>query len=135
MGESVKWWIRRCYTCQARKNARKTAHWPLIPLPSASRPAQMVSFGRLGPLPTTARLNAHVFLVVDLFSRHAEAYVITKEKRTRKVALRGWSAIIFRSGDAPTPNSYRSAPRDFHDVGLSEEMYEFIHTPQIRTAW
>ena len=63
----------------------------------------MVSFGRLRPLPKTARGKAHVFLVMDLFSRHAEAYAITKEKRRRKVALRGWSAIVFRSGDAPTP--------------------------------
>ena len=40
----------------------------------------MISFDLLGLLPTTARGNTYVVLVliVDLFSRHAEAYAITK---------------------------------------------------------
>ena len=38
----------------------------------------MVSLDLLGYLPTTARGNAYVFLVVDLLSRHDEAYAITK---------------------------------------------------------
>ena len=62
----------------------------------------MVSVDLLGPLPTTARGNAYAFLVVDLFSRHAEEYAITKGGRTRKVALRDWSTIKLRDGDAPT---------------------------------
>ena len=89
MAESVKWWIRRCYTCQARKSARQTVRWPLIYIILPSRPGQMVAFDLLGPLPTTARGNAYVFLVVDLFSRHAEAYAITKgEKNTEGCAAR-----------------------------------------------
>ena len=35
-------------------------------------------FDFLGPLPTTARGNAYLFLVEDLFSQHAEAYAVTK---------------------------------------------------------
>ena len=89
MAESVKWWIRRCYTCQARKSTRQTVRWPLISLPLPSRPGQMVSFDLLGPLPVTAKGNEYVFLVVDLFSRHAEAYAITKgEKNTEGCAGR-----------------------------------------------
>ena len=39
MAESVRWWIRRCYTCQARKSTRQTVRWPQISLhlPSALR--------------------------------------------------------------------------------------------------
>ena len=49
----------------------------------------MVSFDLLGPLPTTARGNAYAFLVVDLFSRHAEEYAITKGgKNTKGCAAR-----------------------------------------------
>ena len=50
MADSVRWWIRRCYTCQARKSARSTIRWPLVSLPLPSRPGQMVSFDLLGPL-------------------------------------------------------------------------------------
>ena len=63
----------------------------------------MVSFNLLGHLPTTARGNAYAFLVVDLFSRHAEEYAITKGEITLKAALRDWSTNKFRDGDAPTP--------------------------------
>ena len=82
MTESVKWWIRRCYTSQARKSTKKNVRWPLISLTLPSRPGQMVAFDLLGPLPTTAKGNENVFLVVDLFSRHAEAYAIRKEEKT-----------------------------------------------------
>ena len=54
MAESIKWWIRRCYTCQARTSTRLTVRWPLISLPLPTRPGQMmVSFDLLGALPTT----------------------------------------------------------------------------------
>lgn len=43
MAESGKRWIRWCYTCQARKNTRKTVRCPLIPLP--------LSFDVFGSLP------------------------------------------------------------------------------------
>ena len=82
MAESVKWWIRRCYTCQARKTSRNTVRWPLVSLPLPSGPGQMVAFDLLGPLPKTERGNEYVFLVVDLFSRHAEGYAIPASEKT-----------------------------------------------------
>ena len=84
MADSVKWWIRRCYTCQARKTARNTIRWPLVSLPLPTRPGQMICFDLLGPLPETKRGNTYVLLVVDLFSRHAEGYAMTKEEKTAR---------------------------------------------------
>ena len=84
MADSVKWWIRRCYTCQARKSARSTIRWPLVSLPLPSRPGQMVSCDLLGPLPEKKKGNVYVFLIVDLFSRHAEGYAMTKEEKTAR---------------------------------------------------
>ena len=82
MADSVKWWIRRCYTCQARKSARGTVRWPLVSLPLPSRPGQMVPFDLLGPLPETKNGNVYVFLIiVDLFSRHAEGYICDDQRR------------------------------------------------------
>ena len=34
MASSIKWWLRRCYACQARKKAIYTLRWPLVSLPS-----------------------------------------------------------------------------------------------------
>ena len=102
MAESVRWWVRRCYTCQARKSTMQTVRWPLVSLPLPSRPGQMFSFDLLGPFPITAKGNEYVFLVVDLLSRHAEAYAITKREKTRKVVPPNWSMIIYRGGNART---------------------------------
>ena len=82
MADSVKWWIRRCHTCQTRKSKRQNVRWPLISLPLLNRPGQMVAFDLLGSLPTTAKGNAYVFLVLDLISGHAEAYAMKKEGKT-----------------------------------------------------
>ena len=84
MADRVRWWIRRCHTCQARKSARSTIRWPLGSQPLTSRPGQMVSFDLLGPLLETKNGNVYVFLIVDLFSRHAEGYPITKDEKTAR---------------------------------------------------
>ena len=41
----------------------------------------MVGFDMLGPLPTTTKGSAYVFLVMDIFIIHAEAYATTKEEK------------------------------------------------------
>ena len=51
MKQSLKFWIRRRYSCQAKKSDRYTVRWPLVSLPLPSRPGQMVAFDFLGPLP------------------------------------------------------------------------------------
>ena len=81
MADSVKWWVRRCCTCQARKAARNTIRCPLVSLVLPTCPGQMIYFDLLGPLPETERGNMYVLLIVDLFSRHAEGYAMTKEEK------------------------------------------------------
>ena len=82
MASSVKWWIRRCYACQARKETRDTVRWSLLYLPLSSGAGRMVAFDLLGPLPRTNQGNEHVLLVVDLFSRHAEEYALSADEKT-----------------------------------------------------
>ena len=113
MADSVKWWIRRCYTCQARRCARSTIRWPLISLPLPSRRGQMVSFDLLGPLPETKNGNVYVLLVVDLFSRHAEGYAMTKDEETAR-------GCVLRTVDDYIPQ--RGCPHTF----LSDRGTEFI---------
>ena len=57
MADSFKWWIQRCYTCQARKTARNTIRWPLVSLPLPTRPGQMIYFNLFWPLPETEQGN------------------------------------------------------------------------------
>ena len=83
----------------------------------------MVSFDLLGPLPTTARGNEYVFLVVDLFSRHAEAYAITKgDKNTEGYAARLVNDSLHRVGDA------RLCKRNNIHVALNHK--ELVNLPQ-----
>ena len=82
MASSVKWWIRRCYACQAWKKTRDTVRWPLVYLPLPSGSGQKVASDLLGPLPRTNPGNEHVLLVVDLFSRHAEVYALSADEKT-----------------------------------------------------
>ena len=84
MANSVRWWIRRCYTRQARKSARSTIRCPLVSLQLPSRPGQMVSFDLFGPLLETKNGNVYVVLMVGLFIRHAEGYAITKDEKTAR---------------------------------------------------
>ena len=44
----------------------------------------MVSFDLLRPLPETKNGNVHVFLIVDLFSRHVEGYAMTHDEKTAR---------------------------------------------------
>ena len=136
MAESVKWWIRRCYACQARKSTRQTVRWPLISLLVPSRPGQMVSFDCLGPLPVTDNGNEYVFLVVDLFSRHAEAFAITKGEKNTGCAARlvhhhcpRWGCphtFFVRSWSGIRVNSM---PGGIQDARLGGQMYQFLPPP------
>lgn len=51
-----------------------------LQLPSG--PGQMVAFDLLEPLPKTEEGNKYAMLVVDLFSKHAEGYALTKGEKT-----------------------------------------------------
>ena len=63
--------------------------WPLISLPLPNRPGQMVDFDLLGPLPTTAKGNAYVFLVWIYLADTRRHTRLRKRRKLRKVALHG----------------------------------------------
>ena len=91
------------FTCQARKGARSTVRWPLVSLPLPSRPEQLESFDLKRPLPETNNGDVYVFLIVDIFCRHAEGYAMTKDDKT----ARGCAAkivddyIVYLDGGVP----------------------------------
>ena len=72
-----------------KHQANRTFASDIVTLPS--KPCRMVSFDLLGPVLTTAKGDEYVFLVVDLFSTHAEACQGTplqREKNTEGCAAR-----------------------------------------------
>ena len=78
----VRWWIRRCMTCQARKTSRHTVRWPVIKMPLPNGPGEVVSVDFFGPLPITAQGNQHILLFTDRFSRRAVMHPTTAAEFT-----------------------------------------------------
>ena len=82
MDISVRWWVRHCFKCQARKTSRLTVRWPVISLPLPNGPGQAVSVDYFGPLPVTPRGNSYILLFTDRFSRRADMYAVTAAEFT-----------------------------------------------------
>ena len=88
LDQSVRWWIRRCLFCQARKTSRQTIRWPTTLMPLPSGPGQIVSVDYFGPLPITRNGNKHILLYTDRFSRRIAAYAVTQDERTAEGTAR-----------------------------------------------
>ena len=82
MEQCVRWWIRRCFKCQARKSPRKAVRWPVIGMPLPDGPGEAISLDHFGPLPVTKNGNKYILLVTDRFSRRAAMYGITAAQFT-----------------------------------------------------
>lgn len=91
-----------------------------------------MAFDYLGPLPKTNDGKEYVFLVVDLFSRHAEGYAITKKEKNAKgfVAIlvneyipRWGCAKIWLSDRGPEFATDGCSEGGVQDVGLGKEIY------------
>ena len=132
LGQSVRWWIRRCLYCQARKTSRQTIRWPttLMPLPSGS--GQIVSVDYFGPLPITRNGNKHILLYTDRFSRHTAAYAVTQDERTAEGTAR-----IFVEQNIPywgRPHTLLSDNRSEFVARLSLAIYKLMRIRKITTT-
>ena len=98
MEACTKWWVRRCFKCQARKTSSKTVRWPLLPIPLPNSPGVAVSVDYFGPLPITTRRNSYILLFTDRFSRRADMFAVT----TAKFTAEGTASSL--CGDARPPS-------------------------------
>ena len=80
--QTARWWIRRCFKCQARKAPRKSVRWPVISIPLPNGPGEAISLDYFGPLPTTSNGCKHILLITDRFSRRASMYAVTASEFT-----------------------------------------------------
>jgi len=74
MKKDVQNWIRHCPQCE-RVKSHKKAHAKLQSIESGY-PMELCSMDILGPLPTTDRGKRFVLVVMDYFTRWAEAYAL-----------------------------------------------------------
>ena len=102
MASSVKWWIGRCYACQARKKTRETVRWPLVSLPLPSGPDQMVAFDLLGPFPRTIKGMSTFCWSSTCSAGTLKDTLYQLTKRRHKVAQPSWYTITSRDGVALT---------------------------------
>ncbi|CAB1107450.1 unnamed protein product [Ectocarpus sp. CCAP 1310/34] len=84
MDRSVRWWLRSCLVCQARKTSRQTARWPIIAMPLPQGPGTVVGVDFFGPLPLTAKGNSYILLFTDRFSRRADMFHVIAAEFTAK---------------------------------------------------
>ena len=84
MEQCVRWWIRRCFMCQARKSPRTCVRWPVVTIPLPDGPGEAISLDYFGPLPTTSDGNKHILLITDRFSRRASMYAVCAAKFTAR---------------------------------------------------
>lgn len=67
---TVKAEIRKCDTCKAVKSANNLTRVPITSSRVANAPFQMICLDHFGPVPRSRRLNTHLLVVVDVFSKH-----------------------------------------------------------------
>ncbi|CAB1119117.1 unnamed protein product [Ectocarpus sp. CCAP 1310/34] len=84
LDRSVRWWLRACLVCQARKTSRQTARWPVIALPLPQGPGTVFGVDFFGPLPVTAKGNSYILLFTDRFSRRADMFAVTAAEFTAR---------------------------------------------------
>ncbi|CAB1102661.1 unnamed protein product [Ectocarpus sp. CCAP 1310/34] len=84
LDRSVRWWLRACLVCQARKTSRQTARWPVIAMPLPQGPGTVVGVDFFGPLPVTAKGNSYMLLSTDRFSRRADMFAVTAAEFTAR---------------------------------------------------
>ena len=100
-------YTQSCTICAQRMPVNKRARAPLLGLPKAAKPIEMIEMDIKGPLPRTDRGFQYILAVQDAFSRYAEMLGMprqTAEEVCEK--LREWTGrygipVTFHSDDGP----------------------------------
>lgn len=88
-------YVKNCEVCQKGKRAMKKTPSQCVNVPS--RPWQSVAVDVIGPFPPTMDGHTHVLVVVDKFTRYAEAFPI-KDETTKTIAMKIIECIVCRYG-------------------------------------
>jgi len=90
VGKDIESWIRCCEKCIKNKRGPHRSKHPLEQEISGA-PFHRVAFDMVGPLPETDLGNKHILVLVDYFTKWAEAYALPD-----RVAINVANAIVTR---------------------------------------
>ncbi|KFD64451.1 hypothetical protein M514_23298 [Trichuris suis] len=89
-------YVNTCFHCQARNNPATTARAPLQ-LQRVARPWQKVAIDIMGPLPPTENGNRYILVVMDCFTKFAEAFPLPNQE-AKTVTAAEMDQLICRYG-------------------------------------
>ena len=125
----VKFWIKTCQSCGARKPPKNVKKAPLIPIP-VSQPFERVHVDILGPLPLTKTGCRYILIFVDSFTKWVEAFA-TPSIEASVIANIFYRDIICRFGSPRTILSDRG--KQF-DCALFREICLLVNTTPLLTS-
>ena len=123
-------YVDGCETCNKTKSSRRPSAPLLISLPRVNNPFDRVAIDFVGPLPTTAKGNRYILVLVDYATRWPEAFA-TKDMLATTVAEILVKEILCRHG-APV-ELLSDQGRDFL-ANVVKEVCVFTKTKKIQTA-
>ncbi|KFD46520.1 hypothetical protein M513_12605 [Trichuris suis] len=82
----IKGYVGTCYECNTRNGALLKGRAPLHPL-RATRRWQRIAIDVLGPLATSETGNRYILVVMDCFSKFAEAFPIPNQEAKTVTAV------------------------------------------------
>lgn len=129
MKDDVIRWIKCCRTCAQHKTAPPRTKSPLKQERSGSRNERM-AFDIIGPLTETARGNRFILVMVDYFTKWAEAVALARHT-AKIVAGELYEKWVTRFG---VPVKYHSDQAPEFNSALMREFFKLIDTCKTRTA-
>ena len=93
MRDDIESWVKCCRSCAMNKRGHGRGKAPLIQELSGS-PFQRVAFDVIGPIPTTKNGKRFILVVVDYYTKWAEAYDLVDHKASTvaNTIIRNWIA-------------------------------------------
>ena len=125
----IKRWCSWCVECQAAKPGRRPRRAPLQQEP-VGMPLERMAVDIVGPLPRTKNDNLYIVVIVDYFTKWAEAFPIP-DKQTYTVAEVVVTEVVSRLG---TPLRLHSDQGGEFESRLFSVICELLGVGKTRTA-
>jgi transposase InsO family protein len=123
-------YVKVCDKCQQRKKHMTLA--PILPVSVPHGPWEFIGVDITGPFPMTSRNNQYILVVMDHFTRWAEAFPIT-DQTTETIADKILTGIICRYG---LPRVILSDRGSGFISALAKMIYTMLNIKRVTTtAW
>ena len=125
----VDMWVRSCLKCQARKMP-KHKYKAALQLAPTGAPFERIALDIMGPLPVTSNGNIYVLVVMDYFTKWAEAYALP-DQQAKTVARVLVTQFVCRYG---VPNQIHSDQGSNFESKLFSSLCKLLEIDKTRTT-